>query len=148
MLPSQTSPALPQTSINTIWHLFLKLSNHPLDALNSIFPSFLVSSLHVPVPLFQILENVYGSCVQITPPQSQCCIHFQFFILPVSLNHYYNSAIGFLLLTWLLMSYTSSFPSVKLCHDFFYLCVSPASVTFTFMLKSSTTLLFGDHGNN
>jgi hypothetical protein len=38
---SQTSPASPQTSFKTIQCLFLNLSNHPLDALNSLFPSHL-----------------------------------------------------------------------------------------------------------
>jgi len=45
VVSSQTSPASPQSSINTIWCLFLKLSSRALDAWDSLFPSLLVTFL-------------------------------------------------------------------------------------------------------
>ena len=40
-----------------ITDFFLKLSHPPPHALNSLFPSFLVISVFVPVPLFQMLYS-------------------------------------------------------------------------------------------
>jgi hypothetical protein len=71
----------------------MKPSTDPLDALNSLFPSFLATSL---AHSFTTVRDIRRF---LALPLTNCCI-FQFSSLCTSLNHHYTLDTCLLFLTW------------------------------------------------
>lgn len=85
-----------------------------------IFPALWLHLLHVPIPVFHILEGMWPPHIQISPTYSHCCIHFHFSLVSISMN----LATGSILPIWLLMCHTfHAFLSVIFCHNLLSVCL-------------------------
>jgi hypothetical protein len=121
-IPVSTAKVNMLYSLNTMWCLFLKLFNYPLDALNSLLSSCLPISFAYS---WSLVQNI-GSFLPLTLTKHSHTV----------LLHSFQVFLSFLFIEnllqfshWLLIcnvaftvSYALCFPStyIKLCHSLFY----------------------------
>ena len=110
----QILPVSTQTSLKANWCLYLKLSSHPLDALNSLFPTVLATSCACSCTGAPDTRRFLAAHLHTTPLHSHCHNHFQFSLVSISLNHYYNLVTYFLFQSRLLICPTDwAFPALN-----------------------------------